>query len=118
MAHKLFPFIDKSFVPPGKPNLSECEGGREGGGHDNTLDEPELDSALKQDPNVLYIHLPGTQKPVADQKKPLPTQETATKSEKSVLTIKIKPLIPTQSQSTQDSTVDSTPPDQTQALTT
>ncbi|KAG7085883.1 hypothetical protein E1B28_003417 [Marasmius oreades] len=64
-AHQLFPFIDISFVPPGCADPGEQEGGREGGGRDTILDEPD-EKAGKPDPNMLFIHLPSKQKPIRE----------------------------------------------------
>ncbi|KAK1222702.1 hypothetical protein PQX77_014446 [Marasmius sp. AFHP31] len=61
-AHKVFSFINPTFVPLGRADPGEREGGREGGGRDTTLDEPSEVKLMKADPNALYISLPPTQK--------------------------------------------------------
>ncbi|KAF5374553.1 hypothetical protein D9757_012415 [Collybiopsis confluens] len=39
-AKRVFPFIDLGFVPQGQADPLEREGGREGGGRDNVIDDP------------------------------------------------------------------------------
>ncbi|KAJ3819898.1 hypothetical protein F5880DRAFT_1031187 [Lentinula raphanica] len=56
-AHSVFAFIARDFVPPGRPDPGEHEGGREGGGRDTTKDT--TDSEV--DPNAIFIRLPATQ---------------------------------------------------------
>ncbi len=62
-AHAQFTFINKTFIPPGRADPNEREGEREGGGRDNSVDEPEEQS--EPDPNAVFIHLPATQPPIS-----------------------------------------------------
>uniref|UniRef100_A0A0W0G8R6 Uncharacterized protein n=1 Tax=Moniliophthora roreri TaxID=221103 RepID=A0A0W0G8R6_MONRR len=93
-AHRLFPFIDRSFIPLGRPDPGEREGGHEGGGRDSSLDEPELSLAPKSNPNALFIHIPATQKLV--EKTELASTQ---KSSEAPLKINFPALKPTQAPS-------------------
>lgn len=82
-AHAQFSFIDKTFVPPGRADPNEREGGREGGGRDSTIDEPD-DLKSEPDPNAIFIRLPATQAPA-----PMPTPPAQESSEEAPLKIKL-----------------------------
>ncbi|KAJ3743841.1 hypothetical protein EV360DRAFT_13494, partial [Lentinula raphanica] len=61
-AHQVFSFIDIYFIPPGKPDPWEREGGREGGGRDTVVDDPpSAERSISNNKPSLTIVLPATQ---------------------------------------------------------
>ena len=75
-----FAFISLAFVPYGKPDTTEYEGGN--------LEDPETDKALKPNPNSITIQIPALsslQEPSSPAPPALPSHTTRASSNKAAL---------------------------------